>query len=471
MNTRSIHQRILQFLLFIACFRLAAESRAETAVLLTTITNPSPTNGNLFGAAVAPFGAERMLITAPSQDVSPFYPGAVALFTTNAVPLTTITNPSGLSEESFGASVTGVGNEWVVVGTPYAGSSSGGRGTVYMFDTNGILLRTLTNPTPELQDTLDSFGMSLAPFGTNALLVGAYDLYYWKVMPGTVYLLDTSGNSINTFTNPLPETNGMFGVSMAALGTDRVLIGAALNTINGLQSGAAYLYHTNGSLLRTFFDPTPADYDHFGTRVAALGTDRVIITAPRAHAQPGGGNTGAAFIFSTNGTLLLTITNPAPPSAGVARFGAPLAVSAEHRLLIGGYRGAAYVYSTNGTLITTVTNPNPTGDAFGSSLAWVGLDRILVGDSGSNMGGTDNGVAYLFGIIPQPSLQIWPTLTNTIAVSWPLPSTGWTLQQNTNGITTVNWSNITSGILDDGTTRTFVLSPRLGNGFFRLVNP
>jgi hypothetical protein len=224
-------------------------------------------------------------------------------------------------------------------------------------------------------------------------------------------------------------------------------------------------------LLRTFLDPTPADYDYFGTCVAALGTDRVIITAPRAHAQPGGGNRGVAFIFSTNATLLLTITNPAPPSAGVDYFGAPLAVSAEHRLLIGAYPGPVYVYSTNGMLLATLANPNPTTDDFFGAAAWVGLNRAVVGDYGSNMGEPDNGVAYLFGIIPGPSLRIWATVTNTVAVSWPSPSAGWTLQQNNNGLLTANWSSITSGILDDGTTRTLVVSPLTGNRFFRLVNP
>jgi hypothetical protein len=471
MNTNRLSRYLIEVLLFIIWVGLPRDGVGDTGVLLTTITNPSPTNGNLFGYAVAPFGADRLLITAPSTDTSPpgEYPGAVSLFTSNGVLLTTITNPSGLWEESFGASVTGVGTQWVVVGTPYAGSYIGGSGTVYMFNTNGTLLRTLRNPIPQ-QDTLDSFGRSLAPFGTNALLVGAYDQYSWKLMPGTVHLLDTSGNSINTFTNPLSNENGLFGASMAALGTDRVLIGAALNRIQGRQSGAAYLYHTNGSLLRTFLDPIRADYDYFGASVAALGTDRVIITAPRAHAQPGGGNRGAAFIFSTNGTLLLTITNQAPPSAGATYFGAPLAVSAEHRLLIGGAPGRVYVYSTNGMLLATL--PNPTTNAFFGDAAWVGLNRAVVGDYESDIGGPDNGVAYLFEIIPQqPALRISLTSTNTIAVSWPSPSTGWTLQQNSSGISTANWSDITSGILDEGTTRTLVVSPPSGNRFFRLINP
>ena len=45
---------------------------------------------------------------------------------------------------------------------------------------------------------------------------------------------------------------------------------------------------------------------------------------------------------------------------------------------------------------------------------------------------------------PRLSITLNPQLS-TIDVSWPSPSTGWTLQQNTNSVSSVNWSNVTSG--------------------------
>jgi len=60
---------------------------------------------------------------------------------------------------------------------------------------------------------------------------------------------------------------------------------------------------------------------------------------------------------------------------------------------------------------------------------------------------------------------------NAVVVSWPSPSTGWDLQQNTNSVTSVNWSNVTSGIQDDGTTKTLVVNPPTGNKFYRLFKP
>lgn len=70
-----------------------------------------------------------------------------------------------------------------------------------------------------------------------------------------------------------------------------------------------------------------------------------------------------------------------------------------------------------------------------------------------------------------PLLAIARTATNTVAVMWPSPSAGWTLQQNTNSVSSLNWSNVTSGILDDGTTKTLIANPPAGNRFYRLHKP
>jgi hypothetical protein len=70
-----------------------------------------------------------------------------------------------------------------------------------------------------------------------------------------------------------------------------------------------------------------------------------------------------------------------------------------------------------------------------------------------------------------PLLSIFRMTTNTVAVSWPSPSTGWDLQQNTNSVSSLNWSNVTSGISDDGTNKTLVVNPPAGNRFYRLHKP
>ena len=86
--------------------------------------------------------------------------------------------------------------------------------------------------------------------------------------------------------------------------------------------------------------------------------------------------------------------------------------------------------------------------------------------------GSDNDYATIkYSSVIPPSLTVARTTTNTVAVSWPSPSTGFSLQQNTNGIATVNWSNVLTAPLDNGTTKTVIVNPPTGNRFYRLFRP
>ena len=70
-----------------------------------------------------------------------------------------------------------------------------------------------------------------------------------------------------------------------------------------------------------------------------------------------------------------------------------------------------------------------------------------------------------------PSLVIFHPATNAVVISWPSPATGWLLQQNTNSLISVNWSNVTANIQDDGTNKTLIVTPPTGNRFYRLHKP
>ena len=68
-----------------------------------------------------------------------------------------------------------------------------------------------------------------------------------------------------------------------------------------------------------------------------------------------------------------------------------------------------------------------------------------------------------------PLLTIARTGTNTVVISWPSPSTGFTLQQNSEDVATVNWSKVVATPSDDGITWTVVVNPPFGNRFYRLI--
>jgi len=69
-----------------------------------------------------------------------------------------------------------------------------------------------------------------------------------------------------------------------------------------------------------------------------------------------------------------------------------------------------------------------------------------------------------------PLLSIWLTSASTAVVSWPSPSTGFELQENSDLIST-NWVNAPQAVSDNGTNKLITGSPPAGNRFYRLVKP
>ena len=84
-----------------------------------------------------------------------------------------------------------------------------------------------------------------------------------------------------------------------------------------------------------------------------------------------------------------------------------------------------------------------------------------------NPGGGTNGLIYISGVVIVPKLNII-NLGSNVGVSWPYPSTGWTLQQSSN-LTTASWSP-SSGVTNNGHSNYILTSPA-GKMFFRLLSP
>jgi hypothetical protein len=66
-----------------------------------------------------------------------------------------------------------------------------------------------------------------------------------------------------------------------------------------------------------------------------------------------------------------------------------------------------------------------------------------------------------------PLLTISRTTTNTVVLSWPSTAAGFTLQTNT-ALATPNWGSMGGTSSDDGTNKFIIVSPPIGNRFFRL---
>jgi len=202
------------------------------------------------------------------------------------------------------------------------------------------------------------------------------------VAAGGVELQQTTvlGEVRQTYVGP---GSARFGSSLAALGEDRILIGASDQRIGGAaMAGAAHLFDVDsGALLRTFENPTPNIGDRFGVSVAALDSNRFVIGARSDDDQ--GSSSGIAYLYDADTGGVLTIFHH-PTSESQTEFGQAVATLGDDRVLVGAYRenndrGAAFLFDADsGDLLQSFFSPAPGSIHFGFCVAGMGADRVLI---------------------------------------------------------------------------------------------
>lgn len=370
-----------------------------------TFLNPDPNIG-LFGESVAISG--NLAIVGAAGDESDR--GAAYLFDTiTGDRLHTFVNPFAAKGDRFGSAVAMSGNN-ILIGASFGDEGADNSGVAYLFDTTGNLLQTFAPP-PGSEGS--EFGSTVSLFG-NTVLIGSPYSDEGASNSGAAYLFDAStGNLLNTFLNPTSEAGDLFGSAVSISGNN-VLIGSFLDDEGANNSGAAYLFDaTTGDLMHSFLNPTVAASDLFGSAVAVDG-NRVLISA-RGDDEDAP-NSGMAYVFdATTGDLMQTIANPTPDAGDV--FGVSLGLSGD-RILIGSSAddeggsnsGAVHIFDTsNGKWMETIANPTPQeGDLFGNAVAIDG-NSAIVGAFGDDDGGANTGAAYVFrtgessASVPEPS--------------------------------------------------------------------
>ncbi|NJN06126.1 MAG: hypothetical protein HC814_06865 [Rhodobacteraceae bacterium] len=388
-------------------------------VLLATMTNPVPTPGSYFGSAVAGLTGNRVLVGAPEADRSGlFIVGEAYLFGTNGNRLRTFANPFPGEYAYFGESVAGLSSGLLLIGAGGVDEPPTlGVGRAYLYDTNGMRLRTFSSP---VVTDFASFGYSLAPLGSNRVFIGAFGASIGAFdNTGSAYLYHTNGALLQTFTNPFPANGAGFGFAIAALGMDRVVIGAyGASRAGATNVGEAYLFRTNGTLLAVLTNPVPVVDAAFGGSITVVDGDKIIVGADGAD-RSGASDTGEAYLFSTNGTLLATFTNPA--GTAFDRFSWVIAAVNSNRFL------------------ATAPQFTPTNTAARAGGAYVMTLPPLPGSNVSlSLGGNSGSGVLSWQSIEHRLLQETTNLTPTVV--W----TNSLLTVKTNGVTnsaTVPWSN------------------------------
>jgi VCBS repeat-containing protein len=380
---------------------ITLNGNAITESQLRYFHNPAPAASAFFAYGVEVSG-NMMLVGTNTLQASGVAGKAHVFNRTTGALVTTLTSPSSEIGDLFGERVALSGN-LAVVGARLTGEPNTGR--VYVYNaTTGALLHTL-NPDPA--DTLaigGQFGLSVAIDG-NLIVIGSERNAPGMSQAGAVYLFDaTTGNLLQTILSPSPAAGAGFGYSVS-VSQNRIAIGAPSDDTGADGSGRAYSYAWNpqtntASLVATLSNPSPAEADQFGFDVQMHGT-AVLVSARLDDTL--GTNVGQVYLFdATNGALLNTLNNPTPAANDI--FGVGIAIT-ENSIIVSSQfddttandSGSVYVFDRlTGQLQTTLANPSPNGGDFFGVFVAADDEGIIVGSTTDDTDGSNFGMVYQY---------------------------------------------------------------------------
>jgi len=337
-----------------------------SGALLYTLREPVPKYGASLGHAVALAGPDKVVLAAPSDDTMGFGTGALHYFDgVTGEYIDVLFAPDPATSDFLGWSLAAVGTTGVVAGAKWDDTTGTNAGAVHYFDlttTPPSFVRTIGNPSG---GSGEYFAYAVAVLGEDRLLVGAEAASgsaTSKKKPkrggnppavGAAYMFDlATGELLHMFTSPEPDPDDEFGAAVAAVGTDRVAIGATGDSTAAPDAGAVYLFRDDGTLLHKLYSPDPVEREDFGSGLAAIpdGTgDWDLLIADRLGSSDFH-HSGAAYLFDgATGALLATFPNPEADEydyfgQAVAPFGTGVAISAHSDSSFGIDAGAVWLY-------------------------------------------------------------------------------------------------------------------------------
>jgi len=266
-----------------------------------------------------------------------------------------------------------------------------------------VPVQKITNP---LARKGDNFGQGIAIAG-DTIAISSRDDDTLAVDGGLVYLFTDKGDPIGSFGSPDAQSGGFFGNYMTSVGEDHFLVGANKEDDD---AGNAYLFDKEGNLVKSFSSPNPFPRAEFGGRFVLANEDFLFIPSWTDPFEDADGivYTGAVYKYDLNGELLGKISHPAPDDDRVNCLGRSAAFVGSDRILVGDAcnngpedldeSGAAFLFDLDGNLLQSFYNPKPALlDQFGSSVAYAD-GRILIGGTQIDDLETDasTGAAYIY---------------------------------------------------------------------------
>gem|GEM_PF-3802259 len=394
--------------------------------------------GSMLGTSVATNGSINV-VGAPKDQTPRTESGVVKIFDAATGALLQVwQNPSPDDGDHFGAAVAISGN-LVVVGAPLDGSTEYRAGRAYVFDLNSatptVPVLTLENPAPAMSRGYAKFGGSVAISG-NRVLIGAPEDRQVELGSGKAYLFDLLAANpalpAITFENPTPNNGDAFGTAVAVSGT-RVIIGAPFDDNGGQNCGAAYYYNVANASpevpVRRLECMENFDFGQFGGSASIDGHTAVV----------GLPNGAQAHVFNLDsGSPFATVILPDPVGGNNGKFSTAVSISGQRVLVgaptadvAGNIAGVVYAYDLQAAdpTVPFASIPNP-GANFSGSFGFAAVlsgNKAIIGDPEAflpdgTIGVGEAGVAYVYDVAPHAPAAPPVTLdTPAVMVKDPTP--------------------------------------------------
>jgi hypothetical protein len=377
---------LLKKYVLLSCFLVFfgfSQTVLSTTIPQITLSDPDQNPYGSFGYHVETMG-DNVLIGDIHDDANSDHAiGLIYLYDSSGNLLHTFTDPTPDDDYIFGYDIAASRDKILLTEVYVTSLGSRGPAHVYLYDISGNLLHEFRDPSPEY----DYFGCCIQIVGDKILIGALPDQYSDK--PGLIYLYDSSGNLLHTFTDPNPEDEIEFGHAFAASGNKILIDGLTDSEHSGYQK-RVYLYDSSGNLLHTFTDPNPNDEYTFQWGWFEISNDKILIVA-----QEPNHHLALLYLYDSSGNLLHTFTDPNPDD----EYDFSEVVISDDLILIEatlryGTEKILYLYDSSGNLLHTFTDPNSNdGYVFTSSMAIVN-DKIWV----SSYSNYDPRLVHIFDI-------------------------------------------------------------------------
>lgn len=364
--------------------------------------------GDLFGWSVAISGDSVIVGAFEASSIQ----GAAYVFVQNGSNWSQqakLTADSPQNGDRFGSGVAIYGDT-AIVGAFLDDDQSSNHGSAYVFERTGSTWTRTQQLFGSTPGTDDQFGYSVALSGGTAVIGAPMRDVGSHSDQGSAFVFVYSGS---TWVEQAELTAGtereQVGASVAVSG-DTAILGAPLTIVGGNQQGSAYVFTRSGVTWSQQAQLTASDGqadDFFGSSVGISG-DRAVVGAYPDDVT-GEPYQGSAYVFERTGSVWTQVAKlTANEDGGDDWFGYSAAISGNNIIIgsplddIGANadQGSAFIYRVLGTGWTqesqTVPSGAAAGDSFGISVAISGDTAVVGASTHDDVGGADQGSAYVF---------------------------------------------------------------------------